>query len=303
MSSASSSSGEGLEVQFVHPLIAAPDLVALKPLHVDGFVDLQQPVNPSLDKLIRSAVQPSATVQDLFPRADGKTALRLSMDETALRSLLLKDRPAVVTSEASVLGIDKVSSNLDTLSPATIIDWCATDEVALRVNPVDTTGMFSANKTYLLVGLTGDVGMSICDFMVQNGARHIVVTSRNPKVDPVVVHQLHRQGAELRAIPLDTTEKDALIRVAAEMKATMPPIGGVANGAIVLRDKLFENMSWEDFQTTAKPKVLGSRYLDEVFYSGDLDFFILCSSVASIMGNSGQANYNAANQFMTTLAY
>ncbi|KAK7415996.1 hypothetical protein QQZ08_012149 [Neonectria magnoliae] len=303
-SSASSSSGEGLEVQFVHPLIAAPDLEALKPLHVNGFVDLEQPVNASLDKLIRSAVQPSAAVQDLFTRVDGKTALRLSMDETSLRGLLLASRTAAHSGEATVLGIDKLAQTAEgALSPSTIIDWCTTDEVALKVNPVDTTGMFSANKTYLLVGLTGDVGMSICDFMVQNGARHIVVTSRNPKVDPVVVQQLHRRGAELRAIPLDITDKKALMRVAAEIKATMPPIGGVANGAMVLRDKLFENMSWEDFQTTAKPKVLGSRYLDEVFRSDDLDFFILFSSVASIMGNSGQANYNAANQFMTTLAH
>ncbi|KAF7557832.1 hypothetical protein G7Z17_g375 [Cylindrodendrum hubeiense] len=304
MSSASSISGEALEVQFVHPLIAAPDLVALKPLHVDGFVDLQLPINPSLDKLMRSSVQPSATVQDLFTHADGKTALRLSMKENTLRSLLSRGCSTAVTRETNVLSINNVSSSLDgTLSPATIIDWCVTDEVSLRVNPVNTTGMFSANKTYLLVGLTGDVGMSICEFMTQNGARHIVVTSRNPKVDPVVVRQLRRQGAEVRAIPLDITNKDNLIKVAAEIKATMPPIGGVANGAMVLRDKLFTNMSWEDFQTTANPKVLGSRYLDEVFYSDDLEFFILFSSVACMMGNSGQANYNAANQFMTTLAH
>ncbi|KAH7130903.1 hypothetical protein EDB81DRAFT_888200 [Dactylonectria macrodidyma] len=303
-SSASSEAGEILEVQFVHPLIAAPDLVALKPLHVDGFVDLQQPVNQSLDKLIRSSVQPSATVQDLFTHANGKTALRLAMNETTLRSLLLKSRPSVAAGDINVLPIDKVSSVLDdTLSPATIIDWSAANEVTLRVNPINTTDMFSANKTYLLVGLTGDVGMSLCEFMVQNGARHIVVTSRNPKIDPLVVRHLHRQGASLRAVPLDITNKDSLIKLAAEMKATMPPIGGVANGAMVLRDKLFENMSWEDFQTTANPKVLGSRYLDEVFHSDDLEFFVLFSSVASIMGNSGQANYNAANQFMTTLAH
>ena len=71
----------------------------------------------------------------------------------------------------------------------------------------------------------------------------------------------------------------------------MPPIAGVANGAMVLQDGLFDNMSYDAFAKVLKPKVLGSQLLDELFYDTPLDFFIFFSSATAVMGNSGQSNY------------
>lgn len=82
----------------------------------------------------------------------------------------------------------------------------------------------------------------------------------------------------------------------------MPPIIGVANGALILEDSLFDNLAWESFDRQVAPKVDGSRLLDELFYTTKLDFFILFTSLGNIMGNTGQGSYVAANQYMVALA-
>lgn len=87
-----------------------------------------------------------------------------------------------------------------------------------------------------------------------------------------------------------------------EVSRTMPPIAGVANGAMVLEDALFESMSFNTLTKVLEPKVIGTQLLDELFYHTPLDFFIAFSSITGVVGNSGQSNYIAANMFMTALA-
>lgn len=88
-----------------------------------------------------------------------------------------------------------------------------------------------------------------------------------------------------------------------EICRTMPPIAGVANAAMVLEDLLFSNMDYETMNKVLRPKVDGSRILDELFPTNDLDFFILFSSLASVTGNYGQSPYAAANSYMCALAH
>jgi len=62
---------------------------------------------------------------------------------------------------------------------------------------------------------------------------------------------------------------------------------------MVLRDTMFSNMDLETMVTVLKPKVDGSRYLDECFSENTLDFFIMFGSLASVLGNSGQVSSSA----------
>lgn len=82
----------------------------------------------------------------------------------------------------------------------------------------------------------------------------------------------------------------------------MPPIAGVANGAMVLEDVAIAEMTVEKFQKVIGPKVQGSVNLDQLLGKTCLDFFILFSSVAAVVGNRGQSSYSAANAFMCSLA-
>jgi hybrid polyketide synthase/nonribosomal peptide synthetase ACE1 len=100
----------------------------------------------------------------------------------------------------------------------------------------------------------------------------------------------------------DITDKQDLRRVYDEIKVTLPPIAGVANAAMVLNDAPFSEMSLEMMETALKPKIDGTNYLDELFYDTDLDFFVLFSSLSSVVGNSGQSNYAAAGAYLTAMA-
>ncbi len=101
----------------------------------------------------------------------------------------------------------------------------------------------------------------------------------------------------------DITDKEALAKTIAAIKETMPPIGGVANGALIIEDSLFMDLTYDRMVRALGPKVDGSRYLDEAFAEDDLEFFILYSSLVSIAGNTGQLAYAVANSFMVSLAH
>lgn len=81
----------------------------------------------------------------------------------------------------------------------------------------------------------------------------------------------------------------------------MPPLGGVAQGAMVLADASFSNMTLEGWQTVCRPKVQGTINIDRLVHDVDLDFFVCFSSVSAVAGNPGQANYTAANLFMASI--
>lgn len=177
------------------------------------------------------------------------------------------------------------------------------DDVSLQVEvrPLSPRRLFAANKSYLLVGLTGEIGRSVCEWMVANGAGCVCLASRTPKANQSWIDSFEGTGATVKVYQIDVTDKSNVARVVSDIRATCPPIGGVANGAMVLRDVLFANMSLEAMNVVLGPKIDGSNNLDELFYNDPLDFFVLLSSSASVVGNSGQSSYAAANGYINAL--
>lgn len=99
----------------------------------------------------------------------------------------------------------------------------------------------------------------------------------------------------------DVTNRESVCRVYASIRESLPSIGGVANGAMVLKDCLFAQTTLENMQSVMAPKVQGSIILSEVFGDLDLEFFILFGSAAGPLGNVGQTAYSAATEFMSAL--
>ena len=182
-----------------------------------------------------------------------------------------------------------------------VVDWSSEEPIKTVIKPLRTSNLFSSTKTHLLVGMTGDLGQSICRFMIQNGARHIAITSRRGKVDHTWLDSVQQHGSDVKVYKMDVTSRESIKATHEEILSTMPPIGGVCNAAMVLQDKLFMDMDVEMLNNTLGPKVDGSRNLDELFAEATLDYFVLFSSVATVAGNGGQTNYHAANMFMTSL--
>ncbi|RYP52156.1 hypothetical protein DL768_002598 [Monosporascus sp. mg162] len=120
---------------------------------------------------------------------------------------------------------------------------------------IDHQSPFSSQTTYLLIGLPGDLGLSICQWTVKHGARHLVITSQHPKANLGIVEYLKRNRVKICIMALDVSDIRTLEGVHQDLCTTMPPIGGVANAAMVLQNKSFDNMTWENFKEIFSPKI------------------------------------------------
>ncbi|RAK76642.1 non-reducing polyketide synthase pyr2 [Aspergillus fijiensis CBS 313.89] len=187
------------------------------------------------------------------------------------------------------------------LSRQAVVDWTVHDKIPVEIQTASSAVRLSPDKTYLLVGMTGSLGQSVCRWMVHRGARCVVMSSRFPKIDPLWIGEMASLGARVVPFTMDVTSRVSVTSAYDTLSAQLLPIGGVINGAMILKDQMFANINLSDFQSVLSPKVQGSLLLDEIFGHLDLDFFILFGSAAGPMGNIGQAAYSAATHFMSAL--
>nr|APX43994.1 polyketide synthase [Pestalotiopsis microspora] len=188
-------------------------------------------------------------------------------------------------------------------STVNIIDWTAERTTQEIVEPLIEQNLLNARKTYVLVGLTRDFGQSLTRLFIEHGARHVVLASRNPGMAPGWKEELRQAfGVHIVIEKLDVTSLEDVARFRRKIEETMPEVGGVINGAMVLDDRVFSQMTVETWNRVLHPKTVGSRNLDTVFSDLNLEFFIMTSSFAAIGGHPGQCNYAAANMYMNGLA-
>ncbi|KAI9154717.1 polyketide synthase-1 [Paramyrothecium foliicola] len=203
------------------------------------------------------------------------------------------------------LPLTRLSDHTSLEESIAVVDWTAVETVTAKLQPIDHGTLFRPDRTYFFAGMAGELGQSLAEWLIEHGARFVVLSSRSPKVHPKFIAEMKaKYGAVVQAISLDVTSRDSLQLARAVIGAAMPPIAGVLNGAMILDDDLFANMTYKQFTRVTRPKVVGTQLLDELFYDDpSLDFFIVASSIASVIGFSGQSNYSAANQFMTGLVH
>ncbi|KAI1445302.1 polyketide synthase [Annulohypoxylon stygium] len=234
-----------------------------------------------LDGISMSAVTKSLGAAVQFALDNAISDANMNGETTSLMSLIAGKRPE---------------------NPIAIIDWASQSLLQTQVSRLDSTPMFKSNKTYWLCGMSGTLGISLCDWMIDKGVENLVITSRSPKIDISWVEDHRRRGVDVQILPCDVTDEASLRAIRDNIAQTMPPIAGVLNGAMVLSDSSIPNMQYSQVMDVIRPKVLGSSNLDQLFYDVALDIFILVSSINCIVGNVGQANYAAANMYVCSLA-
>ncbi|UNI18379.1 putative PKS/NRPS-like protein biosynthetic cluster [Purpureocillium takamizusanense] len=293
---------------FVHPNISLHAIRSVVPTSTAVFVHFSRGTrsDAARDSIIR--VLPPACLrlgEETVVSHQVKTfgAFSPATDLAFLLQTAWEDASGASTrTKARAITLDDASRHTAVGEPLAVVDWMATDTVTAKVQPINTGTLFQSDKTYLFVGMAGELGQSIATWMISHGARCVVLTSRTPQVNPSFVHDMHsRYGAVVKALSLDITSRDSLWSVHKHITGSLPPIAGVINGAMILQDELFANMSHSSFSHVAAPKVLGTQLLDELFHDAPLDFFIVTSSLSTVIGWSGQSNYSAANEFMTAL--
>jgi acyl transferase domain-containing protein/acyl carrier protein len=162
-----------------------------------------------------------------------------------------------------------------------------------------------AQASYLVTGGFGALGVENARELVRQGARHIVLVGRDIRKGEghPLLAELHAAGARTYHLQADVGDQASFEPRLAELLRDLPPLKGVVHAAGALSDGVIAQQSWERYLKVFSPKVAGALHLYRAVRAQPLDFFILYSSAASLLGNPGQANYAAANSFMDSFAW
>ncbi|KAI9647281.1 hypothetical protein NHQ30_003664 [Ciborinia camelliae] len=175
-------------------------------------------------------------------------------------------------------------------------------EDLVKAPPADKRSkILRPDATYILIGGTGGLGRGMARWMVNKGAKHLVLVSRSGSVTGKVkelVDDLSAVGANIVVRSCDVTDSGAVNNLIADVFTDMPEVRGVIHGAMVLRDVLFEKMTYEEYTTVIGSKVQGAWNFHNALKSQQLDFFVALSSASGTVGTKGQAAYSAANTFL-----
>lgn len=159
--------------------------------------------------------------------------------------------------------------------------------------------------TYLISGGLGGIGLQVARWLVKQGARHLVLVGRRgaDRAAQESIDELERQGAEVVVARADVARHAEISALLREIDETLPPLRGVFHAAGVVADSLLQHQDWERFVAVMAPKMSGAWSLHLLTAQRALDFFVLFSSGAAILGSPGQSNYAAANAFLDALAH
>jgi acyl transferase domain-containing protein/acyl carrier protein len=174
-----------------------------------------------------------------------------------------------------------------------------------EVNDFATKPLIQSNATYLITGGLGGLGLLTAQWLVEQGARYLVLLGRRvPSGEAQVALQaLQQQGVEVRVWQSDVADGDQLARVLESITTSLPPLRGIIHAAGILDDGVIVQQDRARFEKVFAPKVQGAWNLHRLTRSLPLDFFVLFSSASAVLGSAGQSNYAAANAFMDALAH
>ncbi len=248
---------------------------------------------------------------DASPRL-GKNLLYASVDVAQLTASRPDYVAALCLEVLALVDEHAVSLPPATLVPASRLDEPRADpigqlciamrdpELILRQQP---RREIRSDASYLITGGLGGFGLETATWLADQGARHLALMSRRGASTPEAqraVQQFATRGITVRVFAADVADGPQVAAVLDEIEATMPPLRGVVHSAAVFDDRPVADLDRGSLDRVLGPKALGAWQLHSL--TGGLDFFVLYSSLSSLIGNPGQANYVAANVALDTLA-
>jgi nucleoside-diphosphate-sugar epimerase/acyl carrier protein len=165
-------------------------------------------------------------------------------------------------------------------------------------------GKIVPDATYLITGGLGSLGLVVAQWLVERGARHLVLVGRRGPgaAAQAALAEWERLGVQVRVRQADVAQAEE-VQALLESLGAQPPLRGIIHAAGVLDDGVLRQQTWERFARVLAPKALGAWHLHRATEGRGLDFFVLFSSVAAVLGSAGQGNYAAANAYLDGLAW
>ncbi|WP_406694053.1 amino acid adenylation domain-containing protein [Singulisphaera sp. Ch08] len=184
--------------------------------------------------------------------------------------------------------------------------------------PSHGTPLVRPEGTYLITGGLGELGLQAARWLAERGARRLVLVSRRKlpqrvlwdKLPPgdiarkgvAAIQDLERLGATVVVGHVDVADPDGMSALFERLRETLPPIVGILHAAGLITNETTRNLDRNTISAVLRPKVTGTWVLDELSRDLPLDFFVLFSSVASVMG-AKEAHYAAANAYLDAFAH
>ncbi|PRD27482.1 UNVERIFIED_CONTAM: Fatty acid synthase [Trichonephila clavipes] len=171
----------------------------------------------------------------------------------------------------------------------------------IHLNAIPCTS-FNSELSYVIIGGLGGFGLELCQWMLERGAKHVILTSRSgirTGYQRLCMNRWKREGKNI----VISTENAANLNEAKQLlqkAASMKPVGGIFNLALVLRDAFMTNQTARNFEEVCASKVSSTMHLDTLSreFCPSLQWFVCYSSVSCGRGNAGQTNYGYANSVM-----
>ncbi|MGH6771548.1 MAG: amino acid adenylation domain-containing protein [Xanthobacteraceae bacterium] len=161
------------------------------------------------------------------------------------------------------------------------------------------------DATYLVTGGLGGFGLAIAEWLGEQGARSLVLVGRSGATREEAIAALERMratGVDVLAVAADVADRAQLADVMSQIAARGKPLRGVIHAAGVIDDAMVTDLDVDRIRRVFEPKVAGAWNLHELTRELPLDFFVLLSSVAGIIGAVGQAHYAGANRTLDAIA-
>eukprot|EP00923_Selenidium_pygospionis_P038108 GHVN01066603.1.p1 GENE.GHVN01066603.1~~GHVN01066603.1.p1 ORF type:complete len:1995 (+),score=378.33 GHVN01066603.1:625-5985(+) len=164
----------------------------------------------------------------------------------------------------------------------------------------------TSEKSYVITGGTGALGVVVAQWLVHEGAKNIVLVSRSGKPSTDAAQSVQwkwltqpHKSFKANMIICDVTKTDDVNSMITQLTSPPHSIEAVFHAAGVLSDQLLEQQTGETVEEVYTPKVLGGwnlhHALEQCGVNSQLKMFVAFSSVTALIGNFGQTNYSAAN--------
>jgi NAD(P)-dependent dehydrogenase (short-subunit alcohol dehydrogenase family)/acyl carrier protein len=158
----------------------------------------------------------------------------------------------------------------------------------------------------LITGGLGGLGLLVARWLVERGARYLVLMGRSGAASDAAqqaIQELSAAGAKIVVAQGTVARAEDVSQALAGIARDGLPLRGIVHSAGALDDGVLLQQDWTRFERVLAAKVQGSWHLHELTRDQPLDFFVLFSSFSALLGSSGQANHAAANAFLDALAH